>query len=74
MNEQEMIQAVRKHAYKNYEQDGWDTVIECMEDGDILELISDAKATNSMEAINSVHKFVKLRHDHEREIASAFDW
>ena len=73
-NEQDMIVAVRKYAYANYEKDGWDTVIECMEDGDILELISDAKATNSMEAINSVHKFVKLRHDHEREIASAFDW
>lgn len=74
MNEQEMIQAVRKHAYENYEKDGWDTVIECMEDGDILELISDAKATNYMEAINAVHKLVKLRHDHEREIASGFDW
>ena len=73
MNEQEMLQAVRKHAYENYEQDGWDIVVECMNDGDILELISDAKATNSIDAINAVHKFVKLRDDHEREINAAFD-
>ena len=73
-NEQDMIVAVRKYAYANYEKDGWDTVIECMEDGDILELISDAKVTNSIDAINAVHKFVKLRHDHEREIASGFDF
>jgi len=73
-DEQGMIVAVRKYAYANYEKDGWDTVIECMEDGDILELISDAKATNSIDAINAVYKFVKLRHDHEREIASGFDF
>ena len=73
-NEQDMIVAVRKYAYANYEKDSWDTVIECMEDGDILELISDAKATNSIDAINAVHKFVKLRHDHEKEINASFDW
>ena len=73
-NEQDMIAAVRKYAYANYEKDCWDTVVECMDDGDIFELISDAKATNSIDAITAVHKFVKLRHDHEREISSAFDW
>jgi len=73
-NEQDMIAAVRKYAHANYEKDGWDTVIECMEDGDILELISDAKATNSIDAINAVHKIVKMKRDHEREIASGFDW
>jgi len=73
-NEQDMIAAVRKYAYANYEKDGWDTVIECMEDGDILELISEAKATNSIDAINAVHKIVKMKRDHEREIASGFDW
>ena len=72
-NEQDMIAAVFKYAHANYEKDGWDIVVECMDDGDILELISDAKATNSIDAINAVHKFVKLRHDHEREINAAFD-
>ena len=73
-NEQDMIAAVFKYAHENYEKDGWDIVVECMNDGDILELISDAKATNSIDAINAVHKIVKMKRDHEREIASGFDW
>lgn len=42
MDEQTMIQAVRQHAMRNYE-NGWDTLVECYSDGDVLEAIGDAK-------------------------------
>ena len=42
MNEQELIAAVRTHAYANYNADGWDYLVECWADGDILEVIEDA--------------------------------
>ena len=73
-NEQDMIAAVFKYAHANYEKDGWDIVVECMNDGDILELISEAKATNSIDAISAVHRIVKMKRDHEKEIDAGFDW
>jgi hypothetical protein len=45
MNEQTLINAVRKHAMDNYEQDGWDVLVECYDDWDILELISNDNAS-----------------------------
>jgi hypothetical protein len=39
MNEQQLIEAVRTHAMRNYDH-GWDTLVECYADGDILEIIS----------------------------------
>ena len=42
MNEQELINAVRNHALDNYNVDGWDYLVECWADGDILECIDDA--------------------------------
>lgn len=38
MNEQTMIQAVRQHAIKHYNE-GWDYVVEAWDDGDILEVV-----------------------------------
>lgn len=73
MNEQEMIQAVRKHAYENYEQGGWDIVVECYDDGDILELISDAGAQSAEDAIAAVGKLFELKAERRKE-ALSFDW
>lgn len=51
MDEQQLIQAVRQHAIKHYEA-GWDVVVECYEDGDILEVVgrcrSEAAAIRTM--------------------------
>ena len=35
-----LIEAVKKHALKNYESGGWDHVVECLSDGDIADMIS----------------------------------
>jgi hypothetical protein len=32
---QQMVDAVKAHAVKNYEQDGWDYIVECWEDSEI---------------------------------------
>jgi len=42
INEQEAIQEIRKHANANYNK-GWGWVVECFDDGDILEYLSDAQ-------------------------------
>ena len=43
MNEQDLIIAVRNHALQTYESDGWDYVVECWSDGDILECLDGAE-------------------------------
>lgn len=37
MTKQELIDAVKKHAQENYEKGGWDYVIECWSDDEIVE-------------------------------------
>ena len=39
MTEQEQIQAIRKHAEALYDK-GWDYVVECFDDGDLLDELS----------------------------------
>ena len=66
-----LIAAVRKHAAKNYERDGWDYVVECYSDDDIREAIGDAKTEN--QAIVRVKRAVKVLDDHRKDIcAEAF--
>ena len=33
-----LVDAVKGHAVRNYEKDGWDYIVECYGDGDIAEL------------------------------------
>lgn len=73
VTDQEMIEAVRKHALENYRKDGWDIVVECYEDADIQRVIRDAEAACSVDAITAVHDLVKMIRDREIEISSAFD-
>ena len=51
--ETDLIAAVRRHAINNYEQDGWDVLVECWDDGNILERISDANAQTPDAAIKA---------------------
>ena len=36
MTDGEIVKAVRKYAMDHYEEDGWDYVVECWDDSDIL--------------------------------------
>jgi len=65
------IEAVRQYAMDHYNEDGWDYVVEAMEDEDISEDI--AGATTPEEAIEMMRKIAKTLGDHRSEIeATAF--
>jgi len=61
----ELIAAVRKHAMDHYEEGGWDFVVECYEDRDIVEEIGDARTP--AEAIANVAKIAGIRDERRRE-------
>lgn len=69
--ETDLIAAVRRHAMENYERDGWDVLVECWDDGDILERISDANAQTPDAAIKACLSWVKLYDEKRREIRNA---
>lgn len=54
-----LVAAVKQHAKDNYEKDGWDYVIECLDDNDILFLIGDAATEET--AIAAVGDVMKER-------------
>lgn len=68
-DETQLIQAVRSHAMKNYEHDGWDYLVECWDDGDILDQISAVEQTPSA-CIKHMHGIVKTMNDYRREVRS----
>jgi len=53
-DEQTLIQFIRNHANAHYES-GWSTIVECWEDGDILEALSenDFDLPKTMQSIKS---------------------
>jgi hypothetical protein len=65
-----LVTAVRDFARANYEMDGWDYIVECFDDTDILDAIGEAKT--SAVAIREIGKIAKLhasvRADIEGEI------
>ena len=67
-DENELIQLVRRHALDNYESNGWDVLVECWDDGDILERISDAKAQTPDAAIKACQSWVELYDGQRRAI------
>ena len=69
--ETDLIAAVRRHAINNYENDGWDVLVECWDDGDILERISDANAQTPDAAIKACLSWVALYDERRREIRNA---
>lgn len=68
-DETQLIQAVRSHAMKHYEKDGWDYLVECWDDGDILDQISAVEQTPSA-CIKHMHDIVKTMDDYRREVRS----
>jgi hypothetical protein len=67
---QELVKAVKDHATKNYETDGWDVVVEAFEDSEIADEIRKAGARTSEDAIKVLGEIVKL-HDEQRKDVQA---
>ena len=61
-----LITAVREHALDNYNQDGWDYVVESFDDDQILELI--VNATDEQSAIEAVEAVTKILDDRRKDI------
>ena len=62
----ELVAAVRAHALEHYETDGWDFVVECWEDADIVEAIG--PATTPEDAIEAVLETTRLLDERRREV------
>ena len=61
MTEQELIQAIRKHAEANYNK-GWDVIVECWADGDNLEYLSEAKF-DMAKTLKAIQEWIDLRQE-----------
>ena len=67
----DLIAAVRKHAVENYNEDGWDYLVETYNAEEVAELIGDA--TTIEEAIARAKKVMLLLNDRRIDIkAEAF--
>lgn len=62
------VKAVRAHAEKNYDRDGWDFIVECWEDADIQEWTADCKTEE--EAIRAVGSVARALADQRSEVQS----
>jgi len=60
-----LIAYIREYASDRYN-DGWDVVVECYSDGDILEELSEAQM-NLPKAIKSLQAMVDIRNDRKEE-------
>tara|TARA_R100000700_G_scaffold38694_1_gene50344 strand:+ start:226 stop:453 length:228 start_codon:yes stop_codon:yes gene_type:complete len=66
-----LVDAVKGHAVRNYEKDGWDYIVECYGDGDIASIIQAANATTREEAIKAVGDYIKVKDDYRSDIMGA---
>ena len=66
-----LVDAVKGHAVRNYEKDGWDYIVECYGDGDIAALIEAADATTPEQAIKAVGDYIKVRDGYRSDIMNA---
>ena len=71
VKDQDLIDAVRAHAVEHYNEDGWDYVVECWEDWEILAVVRGSKKES--QAIRKVRKQVRALGDHRTEI-QATEW
>lgn len=62
----EMVDAVKAHAADHYEEDGWDYLVECYSDVEIVGLIGGARTVAG--AIKKVGKVMRDKGDYRAEI------
>lgn len=74
MTHPELITTVRDYAQRHYNSNGWDVLVECWEDADIIAAITPHPTiTTTDAAIRHIGKQLKLVHDYSRDIqAEAF--
>ena len=63
-----IIKALKKHALEHYDEDGWDYLIECFEDDDILRLIDGA--TTLPLAIEKAGRVLRVMDSRRKDVES----
>lgn len=66
MTTTELITAIRAHALNNYERGGWDYLVECWDDEDILEAIGNRRTLKG--ALRECRKTLGLLDERRREV------
>jgi hypothetical protein len=61
IDEERMIGFIRVHANTNYNK-GWDVIVECWTDGDILEYLSESKF-DMKKTIKAIQDWIDLRQE-----------
>ena len=68
MNMADMVNAVKKHATSNYDNDGWDYVVEAFEDNEISDLIRKEGCRTKEEAIAAVGETCNLLNNVRKDV------
>ena len=63
-----LIAKIRTHALQNYEKDGWDYLIECWSDAEILEKVKDCRSYHG--CIRKLQDTLKSMNEYREEIQS----
>jgi hypothetical protein len=63
----ELVQYVKDYANFHYEDGGWDVIVECWEDKDILKVLKENNATTEKEAIAAFKRFVAVWADQQAD-------
>ena len=72
MTTAELIRAVRDHANRNYNTDGWDFLVECWDDDYIAEIIGGAQTEKA--AIAACKRVLKAMDENRHEIMATGEW
>tara|TARA_R110002020_G_scaffold15254_6_gene54540 strand:+ start:462 stop:686 length:225 start_codon:yes stop_codon:yes gene_type:complete len=70
--QQELVTAVRAHAIENYEKGGWDFLVECYSDDEIVDLISGARTESG--AIKKCANLLGALDARRQDVISSGEW
>ena len=65
----DLIKRIRDHALIHYNEDGWDILVECWTDNDIIDCVGDARTFEA--AIIALSDTLSLLDEYRQEIQSA---
>jgi len=66
------VRRIKAHALANYNTGGWDYLVECYSDGDILLLI--AECTSYENAVAKVSRIMEIKDSHRAEMSAMGEW
>lgn len=64
---QTLVDFIKAHAVEHYEDGGWDVIVECWDDAQILETLHDFEATTQKQALDAFEGFVGVWADRQAD-------